>query len=576
MPACIAIGAMALGAGAGAIASSSNGGIYQGTPGTPDPLAADTAQLQAQIDLAPQQFAAEQQFDPQYAGLYQNIISQSLLGGNGSPGLLNTYSQAAPQEQQIQNQLNTQQLQGNLNNLQSMGGSAVQAFTQANPQLAQIQNAMVNQATGPAPVNQYNAPNSPLASLGSWGGGGGQMGGQFGGGQMGQQPGQGASWIGGQQQPAGQPLAAQAVSPQGAAQYNPWGGLPSGVQAPGMTSQAPNTAGMMGSGAEMGTSEAGNIMGGQMGQMGGGSQGANAYNAAYSNPQLQQLNQSTMSQLALGGQLPSQTTADISNQTLSAMNTAGRATDPAAAANLALNLNSTQQQMLQQRQAAAGSVAGLNTSQGATNQQAYLGQQGLTLQGATAGGQMQMQQNYYNQLAQGQNYGLQGSALSGANSAIMGTTMPALGTVLSPSTAFSGTGALYNQASGLGTGSQNFNPFQAGTALYADQYQDINGPKGSGQFNAGTNQGILSAGMSMFGSGMSGLAMACWAAREAYGWSNPKWLKAREWMLTKAPAEIRDLYLKCGQLLAWEISQDSDLKDTVRAWFDLKLQQEAA
>lgn len=560
MPACIAIGAMALGAGVSDVAASSNGGIYQGSPGTPNPEAADEAQLQAQINLAPQQFAAEQQFDPQYASLYQSIISQSLLGGNGQPGLLNTYSQAAPQEQALQNQLNTQQLQGNLSNLQNLGGSAVSAFTNANPQLSQIQNAMVNQATGAPPVSQYNSPSSPLASLGSWGAGG-QMGGQFG----------GMGGFAGQAMPAGQPGAGLGMTPQGAAQYNPWGGLPAGAQAASGGQMSPM-------GAQM-----------PMGGGSGGSAGANAYNAAYSNPQLSQLNQSTMSQLALGGQLPSQTQADIANQTLSAMNTAGRATDPAAAANLALNLNSTQQALLQQRQSAAAGVAGLNTQQGTSNQEAYLGQQGLTLQGATAGNQQTIQQNYYNQLAQSQNYGLQGSALSGANSAIMGTTLPALGTVLSPSSALSGTGSLYSQAGSVGTGSQNFNPFQAGTALYSQQYQDQNGVGGAGQFNALTNQGIMSAGSSIFGAGLgaygatsSGSALAgigaafCWAAREAYGWSNPKWLKAREWMLTKAPAELRETYIKCGQLLAWEISQDSQLKETVRAWFDLQLQKEAA
>jgi hypothetical protein len=49
--------------------------------------------LQAQIDLAPDQFAAESEFRPQYTALDLQTLAQALRGGEGSPGLLELYEQ---------------------------------------------------------------------------------------------------------------------------------------------------------------------------------------------------------------------------------------------------------------------------------------------------------------------------------------------------------------------------------------------------------------------------------------------------------------------------------------------------
>lgn len=147
MPAAaIPIAAAVAGAAASSIMAGGGGSTSVGAPGTPNPQATDSAQLQSMINLAPQQLAAEQQYAPEYSQLYQNVMQQNM------PGLFSMYSQYAPQAQTLQNQLNANQAGGNVANLQQYGSSAVNAFNQANPQLAQLQGAQVNQALN------YNNP----------------------------------------------------------------------------------------------------------------------------------------------------------------------------------------------------------------------------------------------------------------------------------------------------------------------------------------------------------------------------------------------------------------------------------
>lgn len=71
---------------------------------------------------------------------------------------------------------------------------------------------------------------------------------------------------------------------------------------------------------------------------------------------------------------------------------------------------------------------------------------------------------------------------------------------------------------------------------------------------------------------MAGGAMAmCWVAREVYGVDNPRWKEFRAWMLTKAPAWFRRMYLQKGAAFAEHIKDKPELKLEIRTWMDTQL-----
>jgi hypothetical protein len=103
-------------------------------PINPAQVGADS--LATQLRLAPDVFAAEAQYRPQYAALDQQILGDSLLGTNGAPGLLDLYGTASQQLGQQQSDANTQQRQADINDVNQLGGLARQAYMNANPELA--------------------------------------------------------------------------------------------------------------------------------------------------------------------------------------------------------------------------------------------------------------------------------------------------------------------------------------------------------------------------------------------------------------------------------------------------------
>ena len=124
-----------------------------------DPAKAGADSLKTQIELAPQQFAAEAQFAPQYSQLYSGIMRDTLLGTANQPGLLSTYSQAAPQMGDLQASMNTAQRQADIKDVTNLGTQAVQAFQQANPELMKLQGMATNQALNPQQmVSQLGMP----------------------------------------------------------------------------------------------------------------------------------------------------------------------------------------------------------------------------------------------------------------------------------------------------------------------------------------------------------------------------------------------------------------------------------
>jgi hypothetical protein len=64
------------------------------------------------------------------------------------------------------------------------------------------------------------------------------------------------------------------------------------------------------------------------------------------------------------------------------------------------------------------------------------------------------------------------------------------------------------------------------------------------------------------------LARFCWVAREVYGADNPRWLRFREWMLTKADAAFRDFYIAHGERIAAYIADKPDVKAEFRSMMD--------
>ena len=68
-------------------------------------------------------------------------------------------------------------------------------------------------------------------------------------------------------------------------------------------------------------------------------------------------------------------------------------------------------------------------------------------------------------------------------------------------------------------------------------------------------------------------AAMCWVAREVYGADNPKWLLFREWMLTKAPAALLNLYLQHGERAAAWLHNNPEHKPEIRAWMDRTLEE---
>lgn len=117
------------GAALGSALSSKGGGGSVQAPAPRDYASEGRDTLQAQIDLAPQLFAAEQQFRPQYAQLDTNILKSIV-----------------PQVSALQEQATTSQRTADIRDVQNLGAAATEAFRNANPQLAKIQDALTARA----------------------------------------------------------------------------------------------------------------------------------------------------------------------------------------------------------------------------------------------------------------------------------------------------------------------------------------------------------------------------------------------------------------------------------------------
>jgi hypothetical protein len=98
--------------------------------------------LNAQIELAPARFAAESRFGPQYTDLAGNNIRRLLLGSDKAPGLLSTLREVSPQMQSLQSDAELAQRQRDIASVEQLGGRAVQALRQSDPQQAALLDAL--------------------------------------------------------------------------------------------------------------------------------------------------------------------------------------------------------------------------------------------------------------------------------------------------------------------------------------------------------------------------------------------------------------------------------------------------
>ncbi len=124
-------------------------------------------------------------------------------------------------------------------------------------------------------------------------------------------------------------------------------------------------------------------------------------------------------------------------------------------------------------------------------------------------------------------------------------------------------GAQYGLSAGPGVA---FNP-EAGLS-YALGQQGNQGNLAAAQAGASAQRqaGIFGA------LGTIGAAAMCWVAREVYGESNPKWKQFRSWMLNKAPAWFRELYIRNGEQVAESIKDKPEIKARIKVFMDSKLE----
>lgn len=125
-------------------------------------------------------------------------------------------------------------------------------------------------------------------------------------------------------------------------------------------------------------------------------------------------------------------------------------------------------------------------------------------------------------------------------------------------------------AAGMSGGPSLFNPesayagnLDASNAAYNWQYQQAS-PSTMAKI------GMVSNTVGSF-IGSIGKGFMCWVAREVYGDYNPKWLEFRRWLTTRAPQWFRKLYVRHGPAVAVWLADKPALKKLVRRWMDARI-----
>jgi hypothetical protein len=133
-------------------------GLYAPDVGSRD-LGQETRDtLQAEIDLAPQRYAAEAQYGPQYTQLGLQSLQDTLLGTGGNRGLLDIYStDIAPRMGDLERQSQAAQRAADIAAVEQFGPRATEAMRAVNPQQTALLDAITQQSLGDI-QSGYNLP----------------------------------------------------------------------------------------------------------------------------------------------------------------------------------------------------------------------------------------------------------------------------------------------------------------------------------------------------------------------------------------------------------------------------------
>lgn len=122
-------------------------GLLKGKPVTPEPVDPNqvaTDSLATQMRLAPDVYKANAEYQPKYAALDQQLLNDSLFGGNGAPGLIEMYGKAGTALSGQDAAANTAQRTADIADVNALGGLARQAYNNANPELAAMMGSLGN------------------------------------------------------------------------------------------------------------------------------------------------------------------------------------------------------------------------------------------------------------------------------------------------------------------------------------------------------------------------------------------------------------------------------------------------
>ena len=502
---------------AGSIGSAAIASNNKSSPPTATATGGDI--LQGQINAAPQILSLSQTQDPQYQALQNQLMQQSLFGNAQTPGLIDMYGQAAPQLQQLQTGLNTQQAQGNIGIVNDLASSAMQAYQSANPQLQQLQ----SQLTGLAMNNQN--PVSQINGAGSWGQGfNNQIGQTL---QSNQVQGTG---VGYQNVGAGFNPTVNMLN-QTAQQQLALGGSVSQQQAAALSNQVLSNYNQMGR-ANDPTAIAGLATGLD----------------TYSQQLLQQREQNASNAGSLAAQQQGLgLTAQQSNQ----------------GANLSAGL--------------ANQATGLAAQQ--SNQTAAMQGLGLQYQGYYGSGAQQLQGQQANQAAQLQNAQYQSGLLTTAANLAQSTAVNPYSLILGQSGALgnamgSASAAGANNGQSLASMYNPFNTQLINTLTNSGTQTSLANQSNTANAMGGAMSSLGTAGGALGGNWGALLGAMCWVARTCYGVENPKWMQFRHYLLTKAPDSLRQLYIDYGEGIAERLAELPFTRIRIRQLLDQILTEE--
>jgi hypothetical protein len=124
--------------------------------------------LQAQIDLAPQQYAVNAEYTPKYNALERQSMWDQMFGNNG---YLQAYQKLAPELSAMEQQSTQAQRLADVQSIEQLGGRAIAAGRAADPWTTALMDRLNSQATagldagtGLTPAEQRIAQQSARAS----------------------------------------------------------------------------------------------------------------------------------------------------------------------------------------------------------------------------------------------------------------------------------------------------------------------------------------------------------------------------------------------------------------------------